>query len=372
MPGFRRPRRFDPVRILLAFAAAMVMAVPAQAQPVGVAAPSIGAAGGPLRVDDSSHVVVMEYEAWFGPNAVTFQDAEAMPVLQSADMQGVGGGYDSADPAVIKRHVEWMRYMGVDAALIDLTNNVGCIFSTGPVSTRFCSPADEGFRESNQSIRDNTGNLYPAWSALGTGLKLIPLLGCLDNRDLATGSDGKSGLQKEAEYFDDLMTKYPNLEVEYLGHPLMLLYVGTPVDTTLLDKARTVLHKTGLDARYTIRIEAGYLDSQPNFWLDPNQQPTGSMQIAPQFGFWSWVDRLSPAYALFPTYNAVTNTYPVRAENLTVSIATAGENGWGCPEPTYCPDDALRYRPPFYATLGDFMTIARRLDPIFSDRAPVQ
>jgi len=37
----------------------------------------------------------MEYKAWFGPNAVTFQDAATQPPLQSADMQSVGGGYDS-------------------------------------------------------------------------------------------------------------------------------------------------------------------------------------------------------------------------------------------------------------------------------------
>jgi hypothetical protein len=57
----------------------------------------------------------MEYEAWFGPNAVTFQGSSAMPLLESADMQPVGGGYDSADPAVIAQHVAWMEYMGIDA-----------------------------------------------------------------------------------------------------------------------------------------------------------------------------------------------------------------------------------------------------------------
>ncbi|MGA9964880.1 MAG: hypothetical protein WBQ10_06730 [Terriglobales bacterium] len=40
----------------------------------------------PLVVDENSHVVVMEYEAWFGPKAVTFQGSAAMPLLQSADM----------------------------------------------------------------------------------------------------------------------------------------------------------------------------------------------------------------------------------------------------------------------------------------------
>src|ERR1039458_5187831 len=85
---------------------------------------------GPLVVDANSHVVVMEYEAWFGPNAVTFQGTAAMPLLQSADMQSLGGGYDSADPHVIRQHVAWMELMGIDAAISDLTNNVSCIFNT--------------------------------------------------------------------------------------------------------------------------------------------------------------------------------------------------------------------------------------------------
>jgi hypothetical protein len=54
---------------------------------------------------------------------VTFQNAEAMPWLQSPDMQAVGGGYDSADPHVIAQHLRWMQYMGIDAVTIDLTNN---------------------------------------------------------------------------------------------------------------------------------------------------------------------------------------------------------------------------------------------------------
>ena len=36
---------------------------------------------GPLVVDGNSHVVVMEYEAWFGPHAATFQGFPAMPLL---------------------------------------------------------------------------------------------------------------------------------------------------------------------------------------------------------------------------------------------------------------------------------------------------
>lgn len=90
------------------------------------------AADQPLIVDMNSHIIVMEYEAWFGPSAVTFQGAAAKPHLQSSDMRPLGGGYDSADPEVIKQHSAWMEQLDVDAALIEVTNNVSCIFNSAP------------------------------------------------------------------------------------------------------------------------------------------------------------------------------------------------------------------------------------------------
>jgi hypothetical protein len=120
-------------------------------------------ASSPLFVNEDSQVVVMEYEAWFGPNAVTFQTSVAKPLLQSADMQAIGGGYDSVDPKVIRQHAAWLEDMGVDAALIEVTNNVSCIFDSEAFAQKYLPNCTELFRSENQSIRDNTGNLYPAW-----------------------------------------------------------------------------------------------------------------------------------------------------------------------------------------------------------------
>ncbi len=57
------------------------------------------------------------------------------------------------------------------------------------------------------------------------------------------------------------------------------------------------------------------------------------------------------------------------AENFTVSIATAGQDGWGCPNPNalpYCSDDALRFgEGKSYVTFESFMNYARELKPIF-------
>jgi hypothetical protein len=335
--------------------------------------------GTPLVVDGNSHVVVMEYEAWFGPHSVTFQGTAAMPELQSADMQPVGGGYDSADPAVIQQHVAWMEYMGMDAALVDLTNNVACIFNSESFVMQYVPNCPPSFRIYNQTIRDNTGNLYPAWSELGTPLKVIPLLGGIDQNVLYEDTDGTTAFEKEIAYFGALMAQYPGCNVIYEGEPLMLIYVGAPQDPNPSDnplwfEIREFLNNhPEIESKYTFKMMAGDLDSQPGLWATQGT-PNGPVEINPEYGFWSWVDRLNPSCTVslcpyYPSYNVVSGNDGSRAENFTASIATAGQSGWGCPNPRalpYCPDDSLRFGANnSYATLASFMNIARQLDPIF-------
>ena len=337
---------------------------------------------GPLVVDHSSHIVVMEYENWFGPNAVTFQGAAAMPVLQSADMQSVGGGYDSADPAVIQTHVAWFEYMGIDAALIEVTNNVSCIFNSEWFVKKYVSNCTPSFRSSNRTIRDNTGNTYPTWTALGTRMKLIPLLGGIDEDVLYKDIDGKTSLEKEINYFGDLMSRYPDRVVIYEGKPLMLIFLGAGQDPSRADHPEwfqiiTWLHgHPEIESKYTFKEMAGYLDSQPYLWAS-GVRPIAPVEIDRSYGFWSWVDRLNPTCAIapycpyFPSYNVIGTPGDQRVENFTASIATAGQDGWACAVSTsnptpYCLDDALRYGPDgSYATLDSFMDYAAQLDPIF-------
>jgi hypothetical protein len=333
------------------------------------AAASSSTPAGPLVVDSGSRVVVMEYEAWFGPKAVTFQGSAAMPLLQSADMQAVGGGYDSADPAVIKQHVAWLEYLGTDAAIIDLTNNVSCIFNSEWFVEKYVPSCTPSFRNYNRNIRNNTGNLYPAWSALGTRLKLIPLLGGSFSNVLIKDKDGKNAFEKEVDYFGALMQQYPNLQVIYEGKPLMIVFLGAaqdpnPSDHPLWFRIEEFLQRhPEIGEKYTFRLMAGYLDSQPDLWATQGT-PDGPVEVNPQYGFWSWVDRLNtrctePLCPYYPSYNRA----------FTASIATAGQSGWGCPNPNappYCPDDALRFGDDdSYVTFDAFMTYAKQLDPIF-------
>jgi hypothetical protein len=322
----------------------------------------------------------MEYEAWFGPNAVTFQGTAAMPLLQSADMQNVGGGYDSADPHVIRQHVAWMESMGMDAAISDLTNNVSCIFNSKWFARKYVPNCTPAFRSYNQTIRDNTGNLYPAWTKLGARLKLIPLLGGIDKNVLFKDLDGKTAFEKEIEYFGSLLDQYPDRQVVYEGKPLMLIFLGAaqdpnPADNPLWFQIRKFLtNHPEISRKYTFKMMAGYLDSQPDLWLNQGP-PDGPVEVNPEYHFWSWVDRLNPTCTVapfcpyYPSYNVVHGSAGSRIENFTVSIATAGQSGWGCPNPNsppYCPDDALRFGDNHsYDTFDSFMVYARQLDPIF-------
>jgi hypothetical protein len=265
--------------------------------------------------------------------------------------------------------------MGIDAALIDVTNNVSCIFDSEWFAKKYIRNCTASFRAYNQNIRNNTGNLYPAWSGLGTRLKLIPLLGGIDNNVLIKDEDGKTAFEKEVEYFGERMQQYPDLRVIYEGKPLMIVFLGAaqdpdPADHPLWFRIEQFLQRhPEIGEKYTFKLMAGYLDSQPDLWVNQGT-PDRPVEISPAYGFWSWVDRLNtsctePLCPYYPSYNRVGS----RVENFTASIATAGQNGWGCPNPNsppYCPDDALRFgEDGSYATFDAFMTYAKHLDPIF-------
>jgi hypothetical protein len=300
----------------------------------------------------------------------TRQNAEALPLLHSADMSAVGGGYDSRDPEVIKQHVAWIEGMGADAVTLDLTNNVSCIFNSEWFVRRYL----ENFngcptnRRDYQNIRDNDGNLYPAWTQLGAKLKIVPLLGAVDRNAFIRDQDGETAFEKEIGYFGALMQRYPGLSVVYESKPLLLIYIGAPVNPgnwpdQLLTIERFLNEHPAIPAQYTFRMISGFLESQPQFWANPNQgTPTGPIEISPNFGFWSVGDRLKAAFGYFPTFSHNGD----RVENLTVAVATPGQNGWGCPAPHACPDDALRFGPDGkYDTLAAFMGYAQQLRPTF-------
>ncbi len=383
----------------------------------------------PLVVNGASHVVVMEYEAWFGPNAVTFppRGLSPRPLLSSADMIPVGGGYDSEDPRVIRAHAGQLTSMGVDAVTLDLTNNVSCIFDTGPAGLdparlnpcgQPTAARNRSFQRSMQQIAANDANLYAAWSGLGTRLKIIPLLACQDNGCLTPYSDtgpvtgfgidpcpaipgipvgtlkgnpnvtGTTSFEKELAYFGALMSQYPNLGVVYEGKPMVLVFAPPGIDDNrcMMQHLHDLVVAKGLNAHVTFRMMGGFFDTDRTFWNEPPDfVPTAPIPLRRGFGstWWSADDRLNERFGYYPSYNV--NSTLGRVENFTASIAVIGQNGWGtwpaacppappqnpplntCPRGTdYYVDTSLRDAGGVpYSTFANFMMYAGLLDPIF-------
>lgn len=174
-----------------------------------------------------------------------------------------------------------------------------------------------------------------AWNS---AQKLIPLLGGIDANVLLRDLDGKNAFEKEIEYFGSLMHQYPDLNVIYEGKPLMLIFLGAAQDPNINDnplwfRIRKFLEAhPQIDHQYIFRMMAGYLDSQPDLW-ENHRAAIGPVRINPFYGFWSWVDRLNPTCTVQPycPYYPSYKQTGLRVENFTASVATAGQNGWGCP-----------------------------------------
>jgi hypothetical protein len=384
-----------------------------------------GVFGRPLVVTPGDHAVITEYEAWFGPRAVTFYgENEANPILQSPDMVGVSGcpkqcGYDSEDPHVIATHVSWLEYLGVDAVTLDDTNDGACIYDTDKFAADYVyetTPGDPSTKTTLDKstacnvlkpyvvhIGTNNANIYKAWTGLRTPLKAIPALDAADPIAFVPDpydafSPHKSALEKEIDFYGGQMAKFPGMSVVYEGKPLMLLFVAVNAAQTLPLIQNFLKEHPALTAKYTFRIWSGYLDSQPQYWAPPSAQtfwsdrhkanpntPSGPTLIDPAYGFWTQVDRFNTScataacktrnaklgyatYPFYPTYSMVGR----RVESFTAAIATAGaESSWGTPATAtrpafYYPDDSLRWDAhKNYVTLDSFMKLATTLKPTF-------
>ena len=59
-----------------------------------------------------------------------------------------------------------MEYLEMDAALIEVTNNVSGIFNSEWFGKKYLSNRTPSFRVFNQTIRNHTGNTYPRGQTL--------------------------------------------------------------------------------------------------------------------------------------------------------------------------------------------------------------
>ncbi len=315
------------------------------------------AENGPLVVNSSTRVFVMEYEAWFNPlfNPQLFSTAAYRPLLRSSN---VSDGYDSSDPMIISQHLTWLTDLGVGAVIAEQTNGGPCDFGDAQMCAEFLGSPEHvaDYTAVIHAINQGTINLYPAFSARATSIKLIPMADGQDALMYESRSDGQIPFDIQVGKFYESVVRYPNLNVVYQGKPLLLVYLGAaqnPGDpNSILNKALTAVE--GWQDRFTIRLMAGFIDSQPYLWRTPSGI-AGLHETNPQYRLWTWIDRLNPSHNLLPSYAVDGN----RVEAFTITNAAVSTDA----NALWNGADTTLYRNG--ATFTDFLNYARTLDPIF-------
>ena len=195
--------------------------------------------------EDPNHLIVLEYETWFGPGYAEWGKQEATPLL---------GEYSSLDPRVLRQQALWFNEMGFNAVELDWTNNL-----TKPFPSK----------EAKECIAAMDA-LLKVYASMPQHPKLLMLMGpekneWRDGRDVYNGPWFKAQMEYVYSHYIG-NPKYSGMFVQYEGKPLMLYYLNGP---------RTVAPPDLSDPRYTTRYVGA--------WLQSTHEE--------QYGVWSWYDQ---------------------------------------------------------------------------------
>ena len=257
-------------------------------------------------ITDPKHLVIMEYETWFGPGYAKWGKEEAVPIL---------GLYSSLDPRVLLQQNLWFDQMGINAVELDWTNNLTRRFPDA--QARECINA--------------TNTLLKVYGKMAQHPKFVFLVGPEHNSWLSRRTPYRGPWYKTQinylykHYISN--KKYQKWYVKYEGKPLLLLYLNGPRSTRPPDIKST---------RFTIRFVTA--------WLQTTH--------AERYGAWSWYDQVPT-----PTYHdgkvealTITDGYPAvrppgKGLNNWLSIDAGGKN-YGETYRTQW-QAAMRYKPHF-------------------------
>ena len=229
-------------------------------------------------ITDPNHLLIMEYEIWFGPGYAQWGKEEAVPLL---------GLYSSLDPRVLRQQNLWFDEIGINAVELDWTNNLTAPFPDAPA--RECIQA--------------TNALLRTYAQMAQHPKFVFMLGPEHNhwssrKDRYTGPWYNAQLNYLYQHYIH-NKKYRDWYLTYEGKPLLLLYLTGPTSSE---------PPAIKDNRFTIRYVTAWL-----------QTTHGE-----RYGAWSWYDQQAT-----PTLHngkvealTVTNGYPA------IHPPAKGLNNW--------------------------------------------
>ena len=205
----------------------------------------------------SSSLVGMHYETWFTPKNVTWQTAEAIPIL---------GKYSSYDVNVVKKHEEWFEDLGIDWLLVDWSNML------------WMKPAWEEQSGGVRELEETTQLLFDTYRQLAEQGRHPPKIGLL--LGLQNGPDYPAdGVRRLGKVFDWIDAhylanpRYKDLWLYYGGKPLIVVWYS-PYDACQR-LFGGILKQHPLDEpQWTVR------------WM--NQQL--ELSHTQDCGMWSWID----------------------------------------------------------------------------------
>ncbi len=238
-------------------------------------------------VTDPKHLVIMEYETWFGPGYAQWGKEEAVPIL---------GLYSSLNPWILRQQNLWFDEMGINAVELDWTNNLTSRFPNK--TARECIAA--------------TNTLMKVYAHMAQHPKFVFLVGPEHNYWLSRKTPYRGPWYKAQinylyqHYISN--KKYSSWYLKYEGKPLLLLYLNGPRST----RPPAISSK-----RFTIRFVTA--------WLQTTH--------AERYGAWSWYDQKpTPTYhdgsveALTITDGYPAVTPPAPGVNNWLSINAGGKN----------------------------------------------
>lgn len=205
----------------------------------------------PFSTPCEDRLVGMAYTTWNRPD-IWKSDVWARPLL---------GEYSSDDRSVIRQHAKWLSDAGVDFIWIDWSNDVNY------------DPNKMSYPDFDM-IEYSTKYIFEEYQKLEKAPKISIFIGCPD--DINATTDGR--LQRKADQVYDWFVKNPQyrpLMQDYLGKPLLVVYLGTP--SPLQDGV-----PSWDDDRFTVRYMTGFVSEQPSLHTEDRFS---------KYGYWSWEDR---------------------------------------------------------------------------------